>query len=348
MRLKPLICVLAVLAAAPAAADPPAIDYSALNAHVLEVHLHPRYQAVAAAAGKLAPAVDALCKAPATGHLETARDAFHAVSDAWQAIEHMRTGPAAGLNAHARINFWPDERDRVGKHLRSLLSSGDAGRLDAADFAQGSVAVQGLPALERLLFGDRALEALRSAEAPVTPCKVARAIAVNVHGIARDLVEAWAGNPLAAGDAKKATAELFTNLAGGLGAVADMKFGAPLGEKSGRTWPKKAEQWRSRRSLRNIDINLRALRDLYVAMADGAGPRFKDTAGDRQNRYQFDALIGEARNIGPSMRAALDDETGRLRLKVAAGSMRDMRDLVIGSMTGPLNLILGFNSFDGD
>ena len=127
-----------------------------------------------------------------------------------------------------------------------------------------------------------------------------------------------------------------------------MKIGAPLGGKTGRTWPKKAEQWRSSRSLRNIDINLRALRDLYVAMADGAGPRFKDTPGDRQNRYQFDSLIREARNISPSMRAALDDETGRLRLKVAAGSLRDMRDLVIGSMTGPLGLILGFNSFDGD
>lgn len=350
MKLSTLLGLfLTVLATAlPVWAEPPAIDYAALNTHVLETHLRPRYQAVAAAAGELVPAVVALCKAPDAGRLEAARATFHAVSDAWQAIEHIRTGPAAGLNAHARIHFWPDERDRVGKHLRGLLSSDDASRLEAPNFGRGSVAVQGLPALERLLFGDKALEALKAAGAPVTPCKVAHAIAVNVDGIARDLDKAWAGNPLAAGDAKKATADLFTNLAGGLGAVADMKIGAPLGGKTGRIWPKKAEQWRSQRSLRNIGINLRALRDLYVAMADGAGPRFKDTAGDRQNRYQFDALIGEARNIGPSMRTALDEETGRLRLKVAAGSLRDMRDLVIGSMTGPLGLILGFNSFDGD
>lgn len=350
MKLKMLICLCLLFLAPgmPAKAEPPPIDYAALYAHVLKVHLRPRYQAVEAQTKALTGAIDSLCQAPDAPRLEAARAAFHGVSDAWQAIEHMRTGPATSLNAHARLNFWPDERDRVGKHLRGLLSSGDAGRVAPADFAQGSVAVQGLPALERLLFGDKALDGLKAADAPVTPCKVARAIAANIAAIAQDLMKAWAADPLRGSDAKKATADLFTNLAGGLGAVADMKIGAPLGEKTGRTWPKKAEQWRSDRSLRNIAIDVQALEDLFAAMSDGAGPAFKGTSGDKQNRYQFQSLIKEVKNIGTSMQAALDDETGRLRLKVAAGSLRDMRDLVIGSMTGPLGLILGFNSFDGD
>lgn len=351
--MKRLALVLAtVLWAGVASAAPKApIDYAALNAHVVAKHIVPRYQAFLVQANTLGTALTAYCAAPGDKALSSARDAFHATVDAWQAIEHLRSGPTAELNAAARVNFWPDPKGLGGRHLRQLLGAQDAERLAPARFAQSSIAVQGIPALERLLFseaGKPLLEVPPADGAVVTPCKAAHAIARNLAAIGGDLVARWSKDPFAGLEAKKATSNLFTDLAGGLEAVADLKVGGPLGEKTGRLWPKRAEDWRSGRALRNIEINILALKDMYAAMADGAGKRLSGTPEDAYIRGEFDAAAAKAKAVGPTLVAALETTDGQARAKALIAAVRELREVVVGNMMAPLDLILGFNSRDGD
>src|SRR3546814_21005019 len=72
--------------------------------------------------------------------------------DAWTAVQHLRFGPSLLFLRYDRIEFWPDKRGVVRRHLSQLLSEQDAEALQTRTFANGSVAVPGFPALERLLF----------------------------------------------------------------------------------------------------------------------------------------------------------------------------------------------------
>ncbi len=328
-----------VLGAGSDVADP---DYRDINAEIINNHIRPGYEAFDIKARNLGDAITRLCHKADDRSLGAAHTAFHEAIDAWQAVEHLRFGAAQHLSAHARLNFWPDKRGRVGKHLRRLLSAKDpTTALQPAAFAGGSVAVQGFPAMERVLFAGGAPADLKVPSGALSPCDVLGAISVNIAGIADELVTAWRKAPVEVESAgvvanrmidrlinevvamltwseytapyspnKKASVELLGSLSGGLHAVVDLKLGGPLGKNAGRTHPKRAENWRSARAHRNIEINLSALRDLYVRLAEGAGVRLAGTAEDRSIRAAFDQGIAEAQALGPSLQSAVDKDQG--------------------------------------
>jgi len=324
------------------------VDLAAINNNVHIKHLQPRYVAFAGRAQRLNTAVKQLCRRMTPAGLAATRRAFHDAVDAWQSIEHFRSGPANEHNAHARLNFWPDRRGRVGKHLRRLLVAPDTSRLTPKIFAQGSVAVQGFTALERLLFGEETGVNLNSGGAVPRSCAIAVAISGNIDALSGSLAEIVARDPFGKANAKEVTATIFNDLATGLGAVADLKLGSPLGIKSGRVRQKRAEHWRSGRALRNIVLNLTALRDLYVIIADGAGRRLSGSPEDQLIREQFNTVIRDANAAGPTLATALEDVRGQARLKALHASIGDLRELVIIHVSEALGLTLGFNSLDGD
>ncbi len=325
-----------------------AIDYAAINTDVLASQVLPAHDAFAAKGDALSAAVGMLCAKPEANALASAQNAFQAAADAWQSVEHLRFGPEQATSAHARLNFWPDKHGRVAKHLRRLMAGSDASVLQSAAFAKASVAVQGFPALERLLFGDEGLGELKKSTQPITACAVARAIAVNIAAIAKDLASRWRRTELTGARAKDATGELFKSLAGGLQAASEIKIGGPLGLESGRLRPKRAENWRSGRALRNVAVNLRALAELYDGLTKGGGHDFQGSDEDKLIRALFDRAIAETEALGPSLIAALAAENGALLLKTLTYTIDDLRELVVPNTAEALDLVLGFNSFDGD
>src|SRR3546814_15047315 len=91
----------------------------------------------------------------------------------------LRFGPSLLFLRYDRIEFWPDKRGVVRRHLSQLLSGQDAEALQPRTFANGSVAVQGFPALERLLF-----DSDDDTWAMPFGCDVVRAIGTNLKSIA--------------------------------------------------------------------------------------------------------------------------------------------------------------------
>ena len=82
--------------------------------------------------------------------------------ETWVASSMFQLGPIGDENRGLRIEFWPDANNNVPRAVEQMLARDDA--LTADTLARQSVAAQGLPALERLLF-DRTRRPSRSSPA---------------------------------------------------------------------------------------------------------------------------------------------------------------------------------------
>ena len=351
--------LLAAEATGPAHAAPSMEDFARLNQTLVDGDLLPRYAAFAAAGEVLDEALRRDC---ADGALDdpASWEAYHGMTDGWMAVQHLRFGPSELFLRADRVQFWPDKRGKTGRHLSRLLSEADPAVLEPNRFAKGSVAVQGLPALERLLF------ALPKGTDAGFACQVAVRIGANLKDIASGMLADWRDGPSAyaavlrvpAGgnayylDAKEAALELVKSLRSALLLVVDFKLDRPLGKSQTSAKPKRAESWRSARSLRNVRINLAAAEALYAGGSGGIATLVRGQPGgpeiDAQMIAGFDRAEEKLAALPESFVAALDQPDGWQWLDALRQEVRGLLDLVSGPVSQALDLALGFNSFDGD
>ncbi len=314
--------VLAVLLATPVQAD---------TAKVVQDHIRHGYAAFADQADALA-VLDS-CDPAAL------RPAFHAAYDAWLSVAHLHLGPAEDDGRALAILFWPDPKALGQKAQRALLT-GDPAALTPESMADQSVAARGLAGLERLLYPADTL--------PADPCPLIHATADDLARMAMALETEWgpygdllltAGQPDNARflTADEGTQALFTQLATGLEYLADRRIGRPLGSFD-KPRPDLAEARASDRSLRNVVLSLRALRDLALHLNPDS-PR---------TLAAFDKSLKLANALdGPSF-ATLSDPQAWLKLEILQQSVRATRDAALGEIGPALGVTLGFNSQDGD
>jgi len=353
------LALAAMTGAPPAGAAEP--DYQALNTVLVENYVLPRYEAFAEATAALD---DALVEACADGRPTPAEAgaAYHAAMDAWMAVQHLRFGPALLFLRYDRLEFWPDTRGVVRRHLAQLLSEQKAEALEPQTFASGSVAVQGFPALERLLY-DSEPETWSSPFG----CAVVRAIGANIESIGAGLLADWRDGDqafaqvvLSAGDgnthyfdAKEASLDFAKSLRGALLLVQDYKLGRPLGKTADAALATRAESWRSARSLRNVLINLTAAQTLYQGGGDAslssmtrAQPRGAEL--DETVRAALQRLIDAVEAQPESLVKALEAPEGWQKLDAIRVEARQLLELLGGPLSEVLGLPMGFNSYDGD
>ena len=360
-KLLPTAVLLLAFAPVAPPARAAAPDYQALNVALVEDYVLPRYAAFAEATAALDGALVEACAdgRPTPGE---AGPAYHAAMDAWMAVQHLRFGPSELFLRADRIEFWPDKRGVVGRHLAQLLSGHDAQALEPQTFASGSVAVQGFPALERLIFdSEDAIWATRFG------CDVVRAIGSNLKSVAADLEQDWRDGDTAfarlvtgagAGnahyfDAKEASLDFAKALRGALLLVQDYKLGRPLGDAPAAARSSRAESWRSGRSLRNVAINLKAAQALYegggetsFSAVTRAQPQGAEL--DQRIRATLGRLIAAAEAQPDSLVAALEAPDGWQKLNAIRTEARQLLELLGGPLSEALGLQMGFNSYDGD
>ena len=337
-----------------------AADFTALNLRAADRHIIPAYQRLAAETEALASTADRFCTAPDAAGLSTLRAAYGAALDGWQGIEHIRFGPVQLLLREHRYALWPDKRGSVGKHLDRLLASRDPQALKPEAFATGSVAVQGFSALERLLFGTESTAKAFAGDADASyRCAVVQTIAHNLADMSRELASEWTQGPeahrgyfatAAQGNAyyesdREVAGRLLNALHTELQHVSEHKLGRPLGDNIGQGRGRRAESWRSGRSLANIRRNLSALQALYeVAFApalDGNYPHAALEAGFARALAALDA-------IPAPLDKAVGEPAGRAAVTQLQSAVNDLQTLVAGPLAEALDLTLGFNSLDGD
>ena len=333
--------LLLLLVAAPAAAA----DYAALNARAVKLHIQPAYAALAAATAKLDAAAQASCS-----DVPALRAAWREAMAAWQGAQHIRFGPIALFERHARFEFWPDPRNTAGRQLAQLFEKRAAEAITPRSFAVGSVAVQGLGALERALFEEESAKKLASDS---YRCDWLRAAAGNVATMARETDAEWRDYGARFGSAapggvyagpREAAADLFKSLHAAIELVADHKLARPLGDKPGKARPLLAESWRSGASLDNIEANLAAGLSLYEALAPGVA----DAALDAELRNRFETTQAAAKAVKGKLEAAVADRKQRETIERLQREAAQLKAALASRLSAALDLPLGFNALDGD
>lgn len=349
---RSLLAAVLLMPAAARAQPAPAAQREAIR-RAVAAHILPRHAAFAEATRRFAVAATAAASGPAQA--EAARAAWIAAALAFQGIRHLRFGPMEDLDRGFRIAFFPDPRNSVGREMAELLRSADPALVTPEAFARGRVAAQGLPAAERLLFGE---DAPRLTEQPFRGTLLA-AIGANLAAIAQELESAWTRPDAPYGTGMEGTPDgpyrtpqdgllvLFKCLAGGLEFLAERQVARALGPSARQAFPRRAEAWRSGQSLALARASLAAQRELWEAafapLLAAANPTLA-----RQVAEGFASAATAAGRIAPSLEAAVTEPGGRAAVEALLRAFGPLRRL-LGERAAPaLGLPMGFNSMDGD
>jgi len=328
-------------------------DWNAINMAITDAHVLPAYQHFAEASSGLATAAENFCAAVTPESLTQMQQAFGESFDGWQGVQHIQFGPITYFSWNFRMQYWPDDNGTGGRQLTALLASGDMTALEPDTFARQSVGVQGYPALERLLFDTDSLALL---QAEPYRCLVVSTIAANLSSMASGVYAQWRDEfrqVIATADergffesAEDATIDFMKGLVESIRRNQQQKLEAVLGESQAEARPRRAEAWRSERSVSNLQLNLAALTDLYSA----GEPALRSTLLPA-DLPGVDASFIEAKqslDAAPaSLTAALETTEGYAAVKQA----RDAFDALFEALEAALkhtDLYLGFNSLDGD
>ncbi|WP_036230288.1 imelysin family protein [Marinobacterium jannaschii] len=339
----------------PGLAAPSEQQWAELNRAIAEQHIVPRYQALASASASLKTATSQLCAAPSEATLAAAQQAFHSTMDAWQGIQHVQFGPITTLMRNFSMQFWPDKKNLGGKQLNSLLNAKDHQTLDDEYFRAASIGVKGLPALERLLFG----KAQAKVMAEPFACQLSASIAGYVAGMGQETAQEWQqyGQEFVAIDGNgyyedntEAATDLMKSLVEPVEVVRDNKLLRPLNKSASSPKPRRAESWRSERSLRNIRINIETLDALYrdtgkVSVASLL--QAEDPTRAKQIDSDFAAVKQQLADLRDPIATQLRNPQGYAALKQLSDQLKQLHGNLEAAMQ-PLNIQLGFNSRDGD
>ena len=351
--LAAVVAVLPFLTIASGGAQQPLPDavYEDVNQAVIRDQIVPAAQAMAAAADGLEADLQAYCTAPDAGGLERARAAFHAAYDRWMTLGWVSFGPQALQMRAVRMHFWPDSRNTLGRQLTGVLNAPREDLLELPTLAQASVALQGLPALERMLFDATPISDDDYA------CDLAVAIAGNVQTIAAELAAGWgnADQPASGLPGGAAlTASLFQSVHEQLELIVTRKIIPVLGESPADARARAAENWRSERAIRNIVLNLTAI---LGVLENGQAMGFADVLRDHADRPDVAASVVNALEEALAIARSLEDqpiadlvadEARRADVWRMAAAIDVARKLWSTEVSAALGLTIGFNRLDGD
>ena len=340
------IATLAVLVAFPAQADPATVARNFAGTFAI-----PRFQAVAMAAHAQQDAWTQFCSDRKHGDTKSLTASFNALGDAWAKVEFVRIGPAAVALRVERFNWWLDRTNATGKALDAMLA-GDPKDLSPEKLVAGSVAGQGLPIIERLLYEKDGLTVLKGKDG-AQRCAVGEAVARGQSTIADAIVTDWASPNganaalaantrwnMAFADAKEAASVMMTDLVAGLEGLKDLKVAMVFHDMTNPNAPRLSEAVRSGRTLHDISLNLAAIREgvaVFLVDAPATDRALLDKAFD-------DAQAALTRLQQPEQKPA---EQGTA-VHEALGAVTILSQTAMAVLTKATGLTLGFNNLDGD
>lgn len=321
--------------------------------------IRPGFAGFAAEVGELESVQADLCAQPSPEALTVVRGQFGAVVRAWSGIEVYRFGPLMTDNRTERILFWPDRKGIALRQVQAILATEDETATDPEVLHGKSVAVQGLGALEFVLFGTGA-EALGT-EQGAFRCRYGLAIAALLARTAAEMSSEWADptgisarliRPSESDPDYRDNAEVLQELVGvmahGLEMIRDQRILPFLGRGGAEPKPKSALFWRSNQTMSSILANFAALR----ALLEGSdiweyAPTEQFWIGE-QAMAEFDSVAIYGSGVTGSVEAAMADPTQVDRVSDIVISSQVLGKLTGEDLPAALGLSVGFSSLDGD
>lgn len=349
-RLFAVIVVLGCIVTGSSYAQP-AQDQRAIIVKAAQNFIIPHYQALALATKAEQEAWENFCAAPQEKTFSNLHDAFQQAADAWSGIEFVLYGPISVDFRFERMAHWPERRNAVSRALGDLLSRTGRDDLTPERFAQVSAAGQGLTAIERLLYEPDALRAITDgSEAAKRRCAVGSAIASSLARTSAQVLEEWQRpdgtlSKLQTGDQSvidDAATRLATDYSTLFEIIDDQKLGAVMGKDIDDVHPTLAEDWRSRRSMRAITVNLEAADAMAHLLMDSSRDEYASVF------YALRTARAMAENGPADLVSASADPKERRNLFLLRDAVHSLREVAAVAVPAGLGVTMGFNSLDGD
>lgn len=350
-----------ILLCASAASAHGETDHAAIAHAALNDVIRPGYAALADEATSLNAKVGALCREPSASSLEASKKTFAATVAAWSKVEILRFGPITDDRRYERLFYWPDPKGLGQRQIEETLAKQDETVTRAGTLAGKSVALQGLPALEYLLYGDGADTLAAPEGAGAFRCAFALAVAANIEGIAKSVVEDWReGSPdekaflNPAPDApgyrapKEVTLDLFKSFTSGIGLVRDQKLGKPLGATPEEARPRLAAFWRSGLSLANAAGNLAGVRAVFDKSGFAQVVADDSEGVEKSVVFDLDHAIEVLNGIAKPMTELVKDAASRGKIEALRVSLKSAGQTAADAIARGAGLAFGFNAMDGD
>lgn len=329
-------------------------DFANANQALTDAVALPLIAALDEAAGTHAAVLADYCGAT-TADATAPVEAFDQHMDAWQRVQPLAFGPMLQGDGPARFQYWPDKHGTGAKQLRRALKAEDPALLQDGALAGRSVALGDLQALERVLFAD-------TYPLPGSyGCDFAVAIANHQGDLAAELNDAWqqgfADEIRTAGDGNDSFYDASEPLRDYLAAIVDTlervtstKLERPLDRDLASARPKRAESWRSRRSLANIAANLETAQQVFAQ--ESAFLDLLDEAGmgalANGVLASMELATTQIRAVPIPLFEAVSDATHRQAVVDVNNRLNSLRLAIGSTIANELGLVVGFNASDGD
>ena len=330
-----------------------AADWSQANLNIIDKFAIPTYQTLQKNADQLVKSNNEFCSNANSVNFNILKTNFHSTMDAWQVAQILRYGPAMKNMRFYRLEMWPDRSNAASKHLRKLLKEANPARLKAVRFAKASTAIQGLSAMERILY-TKVVKADDFADDGKAnfKCHLLQAISVNIQTISNELLNAWqydyreiltkpSKNNAVFENDKAVSAQFLNSLNTQLQVILTQKFKRPFDHNRFRL--NRAESWRSQRSLRNITLNLSASKQLYET---GFSSQISDKKILKKQQDLFDQVIELATALEMPMEVAHAEHLEKLKQWIKVIGV--LKTSISSELPVAIDIPLGFNSLDGD
>ncbi|MBO3758727.1 hypothetical protein J5J10_16675 [Ciceribacter sp. L1K23] len=321
--------------------------------------IRPGYHAFLESARILETDMAALCATPDDETLGKARQGFEETVRSWSRIEIVRVGPVIEQNRFERILFYPDRKSTGLKQVQAALAKNDETTTSVETLKDKSVAMQGLGALEFILYGTG------NEELTGTPdsyrCRYGKAIAGNLVRLGSELTTAWddpqgvsaawkapgPDNPVYR-DAREAVTGLLGVLVHGAEAIRDQRLETFYRGPDAAAFPKQAIYWRSGLTFVSISENLTGLDMLLkgAGMADLLDPGVRSIVTSID--FVLKSLIRISQDIDPAVDQAVSAEKPRAKLDFLLLNSRDLIVRLNDGYGGAIGLGAGFSFSDGD
>jgi predicted lipoprotein len=344
--------------------------FHALNVGLLDQIVIPAYRHLSQSAEALNQQSIESCEQPNDASFNQLRERFTTYVDSWMAIELFRSGPVEYLYRQNRIQYWPDKHGVVGRQLRQLLAAQNVTELDHSAFIQLSVGVQGITALEILLYQKKALELFTiTTEAGQFHCRFIQAISHNQQFMVQGLVDDWQrqvdgyrnlllGNNNDSQAPRDIGIDILRLIYGEILAIKTLKLGRPLDESIDKAKPRRAELWLSGLSQSNIRRNLQAVAKFFEPTSrvynfyDLENNGGNQTETNQSIAEKIDQLIAQSQQQLAQLSLPIDESVSDEVNRQVLLSMVESLGQVAIQIERYTNVVyqspLGFNSFDGD
>lgn len=324
---------------------------------VVESWLLPRYDTLRTATRAQLQAWESFCAKPTPEGVAELKKHFAAVSDGWASVEFITFGPVMLSLRPDRFNLFPERRNAVGRSVAEIIGDPTDERLQPDHFFRLSAAVQGLPALERVLYDDGAEAAVVTGPEAARRCALGRAIALNLATIAEELREGWGdrqngllgqliagqSDPVYFPEPGALLSQMVTDLAGAYQRVVDQRLLVVLGKTPDDAKPLLADRRRSGLSRETIIAIIASADALADQLALGL-----DAKGRATIEKTMAGAEAAAKALPEDIGAAATTPPGRKQLQAAITAFKAAQASVASPLASGLGVPLGFNALDGD